>query len=114
MKGHNMITTKVKIKGQWRNVLGISTNALGELCYKVQCEDKKYFNKVSIYDPVIQDKVVKDNKRYPSGKKRYTELTEQEKENIKMRFHSGAWTLKEICDMFLITRLTVQKIVGTL
>lgn len=109
-----MKVVKIKYKGQWRKVIGMSTNELGQVCYKVQCDDKRYFNKIWVYDPKIEDKEERDISRYPSKVRRYKDLTDLDKESIAKRFHSGVYTLKEICDMFVITRLTVKKIVGVI
>ena len=109
-----MKIVKVKIKGQWRNVIGTGMDREGHVCLKVQCEDKRYYNLYRDNDIDIQDKIERPVKRYPSRVYRLEELTEEQKDSVKKRFHSGAWTLKEICDMFNITRLTVKKIVGVL
>lgn len=109
-----MITVKVKYRGEWRNVIGTGLDDNGRVCYKVQSTDKRYYNLIPPDDKWIEDKVERPIKHYPSSKKRYNELTQEEKEIIKNRFHSGHWTLKEICNWFNITRLTVKKIVGVI
>lgn len=110
-----MKVVKIKYRGEWRTIIGQCLDGEGHLCYKVQCLDnKKYYNAIRINDYHIEDKVEKDVKRYPSYKRRYNELTKEEKDKVYDRFKSGAWTLKQICDMFNITRLTVKKIVGVL
>lgn len=110
-----MKVVKVKYRGDWRKVIGeryVKDEA--DKCYMVLSADARSYNLVPVNDKHITDKEIRDVKKYPSAVRRYNELTEQEKESISIRFHSGAWTLKEICDMFKITRLTVKKIVGVM
>lgn len=109
-----MKVVKVKYRGEWRNVIGKGIDGNGHLCLKVQSIDKTYYNLIPPDDKWIEDKVERPIKHYPSAKKRFKELTQEEKERLEIRFHSGAWTLKEICDMFNVTRLTVKKVVGVL
>ena len=109
-----MKVVKVKYRGDWRKVIGTRYDNEGNHCYMVLSADARYYNLIPVDDKHITDKEERNVKKYPSRVRRYKELTEQEKESISIRFHSGAWTLKEICDMFYVTRLTIQKIVGVL
>ena len=109
-----MKVVKVKYRGDWRKVIGTRFDGEGNHCYMVLSADARYYNLIPIDDKHITDKEERDVKKYPSRVRRYKELSQEEKDYIKARFHSGAWTLKEICDMFFITRLTVKKIVGVL
>ena len=110
-----MKVVKVKYRGEWRKVIG--TRYVKDefyCCYMVLSADARSYNLVPVNDKQITDKEIRDVKKYPSRVRRYKELTEDDKVDIAKRFHSGTWTLKEICDMFYVTRLTVQKIVGVL
>ena len=109
-----MIVVKIKYKGEWRKVLGLCGDDNDDTCYMVQALDKKGFIKVPRYDINISEIETSKAKRYPSGKKRLNELTQQEKEEIVARFHSGVWYLSQIADMYNITAKTVKKVVGVL
>ena len=110
-----MKVVKIKYRGEWRKVIGMSLDPNGRVCYKVQCVDfPTHYNKIPINDYHIEEKEERDVTRYPSGKTRYKELTNEQKDRVYARFKSGCWTLKEICDMFNVTRLTVKRIVGVL
>ena len=109
-----MKVVKVKYRGDWRKVIGTRYDNEGNHCYMVLSADARYYNLIPIDDKHITDKEERDVKKYPSRVRRYKELSQEDKDYIKARFHSGAWTLKEICNMFYVTRLTVQKIVGVL
>lgn len=110
-----MKVVKVKYRGEWRKVIGERyVKDEPNKCYMVLSADARSYNIVPVNDKQITDKEIRDVKKYPSAVRRYNELTEDDKVDIAKRFHSGAWTLKEICDMFKITRLTIQKIVGVL
>lgn len=108
-----MKVVKVKYRGDWRKVIGTRYDN-GNYCYMVLSADARYYNLIPTDDKHITNKEERNVKRYPSRVRRYKELSQEDKDYIKARFHSGAWTLKEICDMFFITRLTVKKIVGVL
>ena len=109
-----MKVVKVKYRGDWRKVIGVRYDNEGNHCYMVLSADARYFNLIPTDDKHITDKEERNVKKYPSRVRRYKELSQEDKDYIKARFHSGAWTLKEICNMFFITRLTVKKIVGVL
>lgn len=111
---YNMLTVKVKYRGDWRKVIGMRYDNEGNYCYMVLSADARYYNLIPKDDKHITDKEERNVKKYPTTTRRYKELSEQEKESISIRFHSGHWTLKDICDMYKVTRLTVQKIVGVL
>ena len=108
-----MKVVKVKYCGEWRKVIGTRYDN-GAYCYMVLSQDARFYNLIPVNDKHITDKEERNVKKYPTTTRRYKELSQEEKDYISVRFHSGAWTLKEICDMFSITRLTVQKIVGVL
>jgi len=110
-----MKVVKVKYHGEWRKVIGeryVKDEA--DKCYMVLSADARSYNLVPVNDKQITDKEIRDVKKYPSRVRRYNELSQEDKDYISARFHSGAWTLKEICDMCFVTRLTVQKIVGVM
>lgn len=109
-----MKVVKVKYRGDWRKVIGTRYDNESNYCYMVLSQDARYYNLIPVDDKQITNKEERDVKKYPSRVRRYKELSQEEKDYISVRFHSGAWTLKEICDMFKITRLTIKKIVGVL
>ena len=110
-----MKVVKVKYRGEWRKVIGTRfVRDARVCCYMVLSVDARYYNLIPVDDKQITDKEERNVKKYPTITRRYKELTEDDKVNIAKRFHSGAWTLKEICDMYRVTRLTVKKIVGVL
>ena len=109
-----MKVVKVKYRGDWRKVIGTRYDNEENYCYMVLSADARYYNLIPIDDKHITNKEERNVKKYPSRVRRYKELTEDDKMVIANRFHSGHWSLKDICDMYKVTRLTVQKIVGVL
>lgn len=106
-----MIITKVKYKGQWRNVIGTTLNKLGQECYKLQCVDNKLcYNIVWVNDTKITDTWGKEHKEYRKTK-RFNQLSEFDKEAIAIMYRSGHYYIKEICETYNITKHTMEKVV---
>lgn len=102
--------TRVKYKGKWRNVIGITTDRFGRECYKLQCLDNKLcYQVVWAKDIAITEKGNTEPKtRKPRTHKR---LTEQEKQQIILMWESGKYYQKEITEKFRIGVYTLRKVV---
>ena len=104
-----MLVTKIKFRGEWRNVVGTTLDH-DRLCYIIKA--KKFgFHYIPINDYEITERHEENRKHYPSYKKKINQLTKEEKETIQARYFSGRWTIKGLCDRYEITPNTLKKLI---
>ena len=103
------IVVKIKYKGMWRKVVGITYNN-GVAYYMAQANDKIGYQPVRVGSAEITDFVKEYRCNYPSTKRKTKQLDHTTKMLIYHQYISGNYYQKELCNIYNITPYTLEKV----